>query len=92
MKIQCQSLKVRVFIGQGKRKKRHNLRKLNSSVLYFFVQTAGSVQSKMVILKTLHQLHPFLLLHLPEEVTVFDGEYGLGVTVTLLGVTSVQKL
>lgn len=45
----------------------------------------------MVILKTLHRLHPLLLLPLPEEVTVFEEEHGLGVTITLLDATCVRK-
>lgn len=60
-------------------------------VLYFIVQSAGSVQPKVVILETLHQAHAFLLLCLPEEVTIFEGDHGLGATITLLGATSVKK-
>lgn len=45
----------------------------------------------MVILETLHQLHPPLLLHLPEEVTIFEGGHGLGATIILLDASSVKK-
>lgn len=73
------------------REKRHDLRKLTDQSENFFVQTAGAGQPKPVILKTLHQLHPCLLLQFSEEETGFEGEHSLGVTVTLLGAISVKR-
>lgn len=58
---------------------------------YFFVQTVGKMQLKIVILKTLHQLHLLLLLPVPEEVTVFEEEHGPGVIITLLDATCVSR-
>lgn len=60
-------------------------------MLYFIVQSIGSVQPEVVILETLHQVHAFLLLCLPEEMTLFEGDHGLGATITLLGASSVEK-
>lgn len=70
MKIQHQSVNAQLSIDQGHGGKLHDLRKQNSSAVcsYTFVQTAGSVQPKPAHLKARHQLNPFQLLHLPEEV------------------------